>query len=145
MDLSEVVIIDLDQNHIRLEQSQSNSAQKKPFYKSLLGKKKSKFSTDQMLQLPEKLSIMLQKEIETYQENLFVFNVNILNTQQHYLQNKDDSTLQNGFLRIMAHLLKDYDQYTSMLLDELPVFNIVECLKTKAEEEKGFYFQFFNT
>ncbi len=45
----------------------------------------------------------------------------------------------------MAYLLRDYDKYTSILVDEMPVFNIVECLKTKTEHEKSFYYALFNT
>jgi hypothetical protein len=40
----------------------------------------------------------------------------------------------------MAYLLKHYDKYTSIIVDEMPVFNIVECLKTKSEEDKAFYY-----
>jgi len=45
----------------------------------------------------------------------------------------------------MAMLLTDYDRYTSVLGDEMPVFNIYECLQTKSETEKTFFYQLFNT
>ena len=45
----------------------------------------------------------------------------------------------------MAMLLKNYDQHMSYIVDEMPIFNIVECLKSKQEHEKSFFYAFFNT
>jgi hypothetical protein len=45
-----------------------------------------------------------------------------------------------SFVKLMAYLLKDYDKYTTILIDEMPVFNIVECLKTKKDLEKNVYY-----
>jgi hypothetical protein len=45
----------------------------------------------------------------------------------------------------MSCLLRDYDKYMSVLVDDMPVFDIVECIKMKKENEKSFYYQFFNT
>lgn len=40
----------------------------------------------------------------------------------------------------MIHILKDFDVYTSFLADEMPLFNVVDALKTKKESQKPFYY-----
>ena len=127
MDYSEVIVVDLDNSKVTYPSHKNKNRT------GFLQRRKQKFESPKLPEMPKGLESGLRTDLEKLHEDVFLDGIG------------NEAEMRMSFLKVMQVLLKDYDRYTSHLVDSIPVFNVVDCLETKPLEYKNFYYLFFNT